>query len=593
MGLFKKSMKDEGHLSTKALVKRLITDYMRHHKFDIFTGMLFLAIAAGLQGGLVSLTKYAIDDVLVKNDEYYVYLISSLIVAFSLSMGISKYIQTVKMNKMGSNVIAHMQSDMMRSIINADIAHMFRDGSSKMVARFISDTYQVREAVVKSITGIARDLVLVVVMVGIMIKEDWQLTLAVFAIFPITALPVAILGRKLRRIAKTTQEHVGDMTSLLDDKFKGVRLVKSYCAEDYAQDKASVIFQWIARLGLKAVEVRSRMYPLMETMGGTSIALLLVYGSYQISIGEATPGSIATFMAAMIAAIQPMRSLANLNSSLQQGLAAAQRSFEIIDIQPTIVEKPDAKPLSLKEGEIAFEDVSFSYKEGQKVLDQVNLNIPAGSKVALVGPSGAGKSTIFNLLLRFYENEQGRIAIDNQPIKDLTFNSLRKNISLVSQEAGIFNDTVIANIAYADTHPDRDRAIGAAKAAEAHDFIMGLPEGYDSELGEMGTKLSGGQRQRLAIARAIYKDAPILLLDEATAALDSETEQLVQKALERLIKGRTVLVIAHRLSTIVDSDIIYVMEAGKVVEQGKHSDLLAFKGLYAKLHAHQFLDQAE
>ena len=591
MGLFSSKNKDgANHLPTKYLVGRLVRVYMSRHKVDIAVGMFFLMVASLLQGAQIWLIEPAIDKALGSGDEKYIYLVPMLIVGFGALMGISKYIQTVRMNYMGSFVISRMQSDMMRSIINADIAHMFKDGSSKMVARFISDTYQVREAVVKSITGIARDAVLVVVMVGIMIAKDWQLTLAVFVIFPITALPIIIIGKKLRRIARTTQEHVGDMTSLLDDKFKGVKLVKSYCAEEYAQEKAGGIFDWIARLGVKAIEVRSRMYPMMEIVGAFSIAMLILYGSIQVKAGEATIGSIMTFMGAMMAAYQPMRSLANLNSSLQQGLAAAQRSFEIIDIQPTIVEHEDAKPLNLKDGRIDFQKVSFSYDDENNVLNSIDLTVPAGNKVALVGPSGAGKSTIFNLLLRFYEANSGRIEIDGQKIDDLTFKSLRENIALVSQEAGIFNDTVIANIAYADNNPDRERAIAAAKAAEAHQFIIELSDGYDTELGEMGTKLSGGQRQRLAIARAIYKDAPILLLDEATSALDSETEKLVQKALQRLIKGRTVLMIAHRLSTIMDSDIIYVMENGHVAEQGRHADLLKKKGLYAKLHAHQHND---
>ncbi|WP_181905311.1 ABC transporter ATP-binding protein [Aestuariispira insulae] len=560
---------------------------MIHHKKDITIAAFFLVLSALLQGAQALIIQPAMDDALLGGEENKVFLITGVIVLLGVVMGISKYIQTVRMNTMGSNVISHLQSDMMSSIINADISHMFKDGSSKMVARFISDTYQVREAVVKSITGIARDLVLVIVMIGVMIYQDWELTLVVFTIFPITALPIVAIGKKLRRIARTSQERVGDMTSLLDDKFKGVRLVKSFCAEEFAQEKARVIFDWIAKLGVKAIEVRSRMYPMMELLGGASVALLILYGSFKIAEGEASVGSIMSFMGALMMAYQPMRSLANLNSNLQQGLAAAQRSFEVIDIKPMIVEAPDASELQLNEGTIRFKDVSFSYDNEIEVLKGISLDIPAGSKVALVGPSGAGKSTIFNLLLRFYDTTKGSIEIDGQDISGLTFRSLRDNIALVSQETGIFNDTVLANIAYADTAPDREKAIAAAKAAEAHDFIMMLEDGYDSELGEMGTKLSGGQRQRLAIARAIYKDAPILLLDEATSALDSETEKLVQKALKRLIEGRTVLMIAHRLSTIVDSDVIYALQAGKVAESGTHTELLARNGLYAKLHAHQ------
>lgn len=590
MGLFQRKSKNgdaDIHLSSRKLVSRLMRDYIIQYRHLLFTGVFFLLISALLTGGQAFLIQPAIDKALLAGDEFYIYGIAGVFILVSLALGTAKYVQTVAMNNMGMRVIAKMQSDMMRRVLHADISHILQDGSSKLVARFISDSYQVREAVVKAITGMARDAVMVAALIGVMFYMNWQLTLGVFLLFPISVLPVQVIGRKLRKISRNTQERTGDLTALLDDKIRGVRLVKSYCAEDYAQDRADGLFEWLRSLHVKAVEVRSRAYPMMETLAGLAVGVLIAIGSFQIADGTSTPGEIMAFLGAMMKAYQPMRSLANLNASLQQGLASAQRVFETIDVEPTVFETPNAKELVLKDGGIRFDDVSFAYRSDKPVLQDVTLDVPAGSKVALVGPSGAGKSTIFNLLLRLYDATSGTIAIDGQNIRDVTFLSLRSRIALVSQEAGIFNDTVAANIAYGDENPDRDRIMAAARAAEAHDFIAQLEDGYDTVLGEMGTKLSGGQRQRLAIARAVYKDAPILLLDEATSALDSETEALIQKALQRLMQGRTVLMIAHRLSTIMDADIIYVMENGRVVEKGRHEELVADEGLYAKLHAHQ------
>jgi subfamily B ATP-binding cassette protein MsbA len=307
-------------------------------------------------------------------------------------------------------------------------------------------------------------------------------------------------------------------------------------------------------------------------------------GSLQVASGQATPGEIMSFLGALMLAFQPMRGLANLNASLQQGLAAAQRVFEVIDVEPSIGERPDAVPLKPGPGGIRFSGVTFAYAPDKPVLRGLDLDVPAGKRVALVGPSGAGKTTIFNLLMRLYEPSGGMIEVDGQDIRSLTMGSLRQSIALVSQEATVFNDTVLGNIAFADPNPDRDRAMAAAQAAEAHEFIAALENGYNTQLGEMGNRLSGGQRQRLAIARAIYKNAPILLLDEATSALDTETEEQVRTALERLMEGRTVLMIAHRLSTIVGADILNVLESGQLVETGRHEDLVNQGGLYARLH---------
>lgn len=569
--------------STGALVKRLWRDYMGRYISLIIPASVLLLLGGLATGAQAWLIQPAIDKALINGDEFYIYAAPIAILLVSSLKGIANYGQAVLMNKMGFRLIAQMQSDMMKSVLRADLARLYNDGTDQLVSRFVADSYVLRDAVVKSITGMVRDMVVLVVMVSIMFYQNWQLACLVFAVFPISVIPIVVLGKKLRRVSKAQQERTASMLGLVADRLRGIKLVKSYCAEPHAQARSDDLFDRLAAIHLKAVEVRSRSYPIMETLGGTAVATLIVFGSLQVADGEATPGEIMSFLAALMFAYQPMRSIATLNASLQQGLAGAQRVFEAIDIKPTIHERQGSKPLTIERGTVSFENIDFAYGD-RPVLQGLSLTVPAGSRVALVGPSGAGKTTIFNLLMRLYEPTSGTIKIDDQSIDDVTVPSLRGAIALVSQEATIFNESVAANIAFAEREPDMERVRAAAEMAEANAFIEQLKEGYDTVLGEMGVKLSGGQRQRLAIARAIYKDAPILLLDEATSALDAETEKLIQQALERLMQGRTVLMIAHRLSTVVEADTIHVIEEGKLIESGKHEQLLANDHLYAKLY---------
>lgn len=569
--------------STGALVKRLWQDYMGRYFHLIIPASFLLLLAALSTGAQAWLIEPAIDKALISGEEFYIYGIPIAILLVSSFKGFANYGQTVLMNKMGFRLIAQMQSDMMKSVLRADLARLHNDGTDQLVSRFVADSYVLRDAVVKSITGMARDIVVLIVMVSLMFYQNWQLAFLVFAVFPVSVLPIVIIGKKLRRVSRAQQERTASMLGLVADRLRGIKLVKSYCAEPHAQERSDELFGRLAAIHLKAVEVRSRSYPIMETLAGVAVATLIFFGSLQVASGEATEGEIMSFLGALMLAYQPMRSLATLNASLQQGLAGAQRVFEAIDIKPTIHERQGSKPLMIEEGAVSFENVDFAYGD-RPVLQGLTLTVPAGSRVALVGPSGAGKTTIFNLLMRLYEPTAGTIGIDGQSIDDVTVPSLRGAIALVSQEATIFNESVAANIAFAEREPDMERVRAAAEMAEADAFIQQLENGYDTVLGEMGVKLSGGQRQRLAIARAIYKDAPILLLDEATSALDAETEKLIQQALERLMQGRTVLMIAHRLSTVVEADTIHVIEEGKLIESGKHHQLLANDHLYAKLY---------
>jgi subfamily B ATP-binding cassette protein MsbA len=380
---------------------------------------------------------------------------------------------------------------------------------------------------------------------------------------------------------------------LLSQTFQGARHVKAYGMESYEEGRAATLFERIYQLVDRANRTRSRASPMMEALGGAAVAVVIAYGGYQVINDARTPGAFFSFITALLLAYQPLKSLANLNASLQEGLAAAHRLFEVLDIEPEIRDLPDARPLRVTGGEIRFEDVRFGYQPPAVALDGITFTIPAGSTVALVGPSGAGKSTVLNLIPRFYDISAGSIAIDGQDIRTVTLTSLRAPLALVAQEASLFDDTVRANIAYGRLSATETEIAAAAAAAAADRFIAELPQGYDTLVGEHGVRLSGGQRQRLAIARAMLKDAPILLLDEATSALDNESERHVQAALKRLMQGRTTLVIAHRLSTIVGADLICVMDRGRIVESGKHAQLLARGGLYARLYETQFAPEEE
>ena len=579
---------------TRQLAGRIWRDYVRHHKVAILLAIVCMVIVAASAGGQARLIEPALDKVLVTGDERLVWIIPLAFLAISIIKGFGSYGQTVLMNRVGLRVVTTLQSEMFDRIVRADLAYLHGDATGKLISRFTNDVNFLREAVIKTVTGSVRDLLTVVVLVGVMFYTHWVLATMAFIVFPVSVFPVIYLGRRLRRVSAETQAELGVLTALLDDVFKGVRQVKAYGMENHEQRRADGMFESIFRFILKAARVRARSYPIMETLGGLAIAGVLFYGGYQVLHGETTVGKLIAFLTALVMAFQPMRSLASLNASLQEGLAAAQRIFTMIDYRPAIVDSPVSGPLKIEEGAIRYDDVTFSYGDGIPALRGVTIEARPGQKIALVGPSGAGKSTVLNLLPRFHDVSGGTVSIDEQDVRAVTIESLRRSIALVSQETGLFNTSVRDNIAYGDPTADDNAIIEAAKSAAAHDFISELPQGYDTIIGEAGLRLSGGQRQRLSIARAMLRDAPILLLDEATSSLDTQSERLVQEALKRLMVGRTTLVIAHRLSTVIDADRIYVLDGGQVVEQGSHNELLARNGLYAELSRMQLApDEAD
>jgi len=569
------------------LVGRLVRDFMRPHARRIALAFLLMALAAGSTAGRAWLMQPVLDRIFVAHEGSLLLLIAGGALILALVKGLADYGEAVLMTRVGQRVIADVQIALFARLMRADLAYFHANPTGTLISRFTSDAALLRGAAANVLGGIGKDAVTVVFLVGVMFYQDWLLALISFFVFPMAIHPIIGIGRRIRRVTANTQAEIGQFTTLLNQTFQGARHVKAYGMEQYEERRAAGLIERLFLLIDRGARTRSRASPMMETLGGTAIAIVILYGGHQVISGARTPGALFSFITALLLAYQPLKSLANLNASLQEGLAAAQRIFEVLDVEPTIRDRPGARPLSISGGEIRFDNVSFSYVPGAVAIDGVSLTIPAGRTVALVGPSGAGKSTILNLIPRFFDVGAGTIAIDGQDVRSVTLASLRGSIALVAQEVSLFDDTVQANIAYGRFGASIEEIEDAARAAAADAFIRELPQGYDTLVGEHGIRLSGGQRQRIAIARAMLKNAPILLLDEATSALDSESERQVQSALKTLIRGRTTLVIAHRLSTVHLADLIYVIDRGVVVEIGRHQELVSRDGLYARLYATQ------
>ncbi len=574
-------------------MRRLMREHVAGYWLRIAIAMAMMILVAGSTAALAKLMEPVLDQVFTQKNPAMLREVAVAILAAFVIKGMSAYGHGVLMNHVGQRIVADLQIRLFDHLLRADLALFHATTVGGLITRFTSDAMQLRGAVSNAITGIGKDILTLGALVGVMFWQDWQLAAVAFLAFPTAILPILRLGKRIRKVAANTQDLQGVLTSLLDRAFAGARHVKAYRAEDYEASRARAVINRLFELQHKAGKVRAASHPIMETLGGVAIVAVIVYGGSQVIEGGRTTGAFFSFITALLLAYEPVKRLANLNTSLQEGMAAAQRIYSALDIQPRIVDAPNATTLMVSAGEITFDKVNFAYRPDRPALRELSLTAPAGRTVALVGPSGAGKSTLLNLILRFYDVTSGAVRIDGQDIRTVTIDSLRRAIGLVSQEIFLFDDTVRANIAYGTPGATNAQIEEAAQGAAAHDFIMALPQGYDTIVGEQGVKLSGGQRQRVAIARAMLKDAPILLLDEATSALDTESERQVQTALKRLMEGRTSLVIAHRLSTIVDADMIFVIEAGRVVEAGDHQSLLAQGAAYARLYRLQFADQAD
>ncbi|MEQ8287481.1 ABC transporter transmembrane domain-containing protein [Thalassospira sp.] len=573
------------------MVKRIVQDAVAPYFGKIVLALICMALMAGATGGYAYLMDPVINEVFVKQNSAMLIPVG-VAVLFSFALkGFANYGQSVLMSYVGGRILADIQNKLYAHVIRLDIGFFHSTNTGKLITRFTSDISSMRAAVSVALTGFGKDLLTALVLIGVMFYQDWQLAIIAFTVFPAAILPIARLGKRMRKVSANTQQQIGEFATLLEQTFQGVRHVKAYGMEPYECSRMEKLVETVFKLSFKAQTVSARSSPIMETLGGAAITTIIIYGGSRVIDGASDPGSFFSFITALLLAYEPVKRLANINMSLQSGLAASQRVFMVLDLEPEIKDAPDATELNISGGNINFNKVSFAYNPEITALRDIDLEIKAGETVALVGPSGAGKSTILNLIPRFYDIDNGAISVDGQDIRDVTLESLRKATALVSQEITLFDDTVRANIAYGRAGATEAEIEDAARHAAAHDFILQLEEGYDTIVGENGVKLSGGQRQRIAIARAMLKNAPILLLDEATSALDTESERHIQGALAELMKGRTTLVIAHRLSTIVDADKICVINNGRVTEHGKHEELLALGGAYANLYNLQFSEE--
>jgi subfamily B ATP-binding cassette protein MsbA len=580
------------HVATHILMLRLWHESIRPYFSWIMLAVFFMAFMAAATAFSAWLMEPVVNEVFIGENRDMLWPLGGAVFVTFLIKGGASYAQSVLMSFVGFRIIADNQNRLFAHLARMDISFFHNNSTGKLISRFTVDINQMRVAVSNVLTGFGKDLLSFVGLVVVMFLKDWQLAALSLLVFPVVALPVLKIGRRMRKVTANTQEEMGMFTTFLEQSFQGIRVVKAYSMEGYEKIRIGKIVERIFNLNLKSARTRSRTSPIMETMGGMAVCIVIVYGGHRVIAGETSSGAFFSFIMALLLAYEPLKRLVNLNSSLQEGLAGAQRLFALLDTKPAVREKVGAVKLEAVKGSILLEDVHFSYIRGTPTLNGVTLEVPAGKRVALVGASGAGKTTILNLIPRFYDVEKGRVLIDGLNVCDLTFSSLFGNVALVSQEITLFDDTVRANIGYGKAGASEEEIIEAARNAAAHDFIKNMPEGYDTLVGEQGVKLSGGQRQRLAIARAMLKNAPVLLLDEATSSLDTESERQVQSALLNLMAGRTTLVIAHRLSTVTTADLIYVIDNGRVIEKGDHEALMSQSGAYHRLYNLQFSEEA-
>jgi len=562
----------------------------RHYYARFILAVICMVIAGGLQSALPLIAKPGIDQIFVSKDMSALKWIPLVVVAIFLFKGLANYGQVVIMSSIGLRIVTDLRNKLYEQIQKQSLAFFSEHPTGLLMSRITNDVQSVQTASAEAITALVKDTFMLISLVGVIFYTDWKLALIGMVVFPLTIYPIATFGKKMRKITTSSQITMGTLSSLLQETISGTRIVKAFSMENYESKRFAAENEKLLKYNMKAISINAMSSPIMDFLGGLGIAAVMFYGGYNVVHGTSTPGTFFAFIAALLMLYEPVKRLTNINNTINQGIAGADRIFSIIDRIPDIEDKPGAVALPAIQRGIDIENVTFRYEQ-KPVLKNINLSIKAGEVIAFVGMSGGGKTTLVNLIPRFYDVSEGRVRIDGQDIRDVTLQSLRGQIAIVTQQTILFNDTVRNNIAYGDIERNEEDIISAAKAANAHDFIMKMPKGYDTNIGELGTKISGGEKQRLSIARAILKNAPILILDEATSSLDTEAEIEVQGALDNLMKGRTTLVIAHRLSTIRNADRIIALINGVIVEEGDHETLMKKKGEYFRLYNLQFKDE--
>jgi subfamily B ATP-binding cassette protein MsbA len=569
--------------------------YLRVLKFvqpywpRLLVAMIFMGGVSAITAAFALLTKNVLDDIFIDKNKIMLTVLPLAIMGLGVIKGFFTFGEGYLMNYVGQRVVADIRERLYSHLQTLSLSFFDRTPTGVLMARITNDVNVIQGAVSDAVTGIIKDFFTFLGLLGVIFYRDWFLALVAIVVFPLAAYPFVQFSRTLRKISKRTLETMAYISTFLQETIFGHRIVKAFNMEGYEATRFGEANERYFRYLMKRVKIRALSNPVMEWLAYLGIGAFVWVGGYRVFSGAMTVGDFFSFMTAMALLYDPMRGISKVNLVIQEGVVAARRVFDILDLKPEVTDAPDAKILPSFSREISYHNVSFRYAD-EMVLKKINFAVQRGEKVALVGSSGAGKTTLVNLLPRFYDVIKGKISIDGMDVRHATLQSLRDQIGVVSQQTLLFNDTVRSNIAYGRPDIPKAQVIKAAKMADAHDFIVKLPQGYNTVIGEQGVRLSGGQRQRISIARALLKNAPILILDEATSSLDTESEREVQAALDRLMAKRTVLVIAHRLSTVRNVDRILVLANGEIIEEGVHRDLMAKGGEYKKLYELQFQD---
>ena len=566
-----------------------VTPYRRW----LIIAMICMVMVSLLTASQAYILKPLVNEIFLNRNHFMLMVLPPALILLFFFKGIFDYSYKYLLQKVGQSVIRDLRNKLYGHIQSQSLSFFHKTPTGELISRIISDVTLIQGAVSNVLVGILKDTTTAIALIGVIVYLNWRLALISMVLFPIIVYPIVTFGRKHRKLSIKNQQTTAQVSNILYETITGNRIVKAFCMEKYEKDRFAAMLDDLFRIIMRDTRIKAVSHPLMEFFAGIGIALVLWYGGNQVLNDVSTPGDFFSFMAALIMVYEPLKGISKINSTLQQGIAATDRVFDILDIETDVAEKKEAVELSPIKESIGFANVSFQYEENTKVLKDINLQVRSGEILALVGSSGGGKSSLVNLIPRFFDVSSGAITIDNTDIRDVTLKSLRAQIGIVTQQTILFNDTVRNNIAYGSPDADQKDIVEAARAAHALGFIEQLPEGFDTVIGESGAKLSGGERQRVSIARAILKNAPILILDEATSSLDTESEREVQQALENLMRNRTTMVIAHRLSTIRNADRIIVIQDGRTVEEGTHDTLLLQGGVYTMLHDMQFQDNGD